>query len=57
MPWIGFVFLMVHMSINHVYRQFASTPSNVDITGEVRRYHSRCLLTKAVDVQERKWYL
>lgn len=33
MPWIGFVFLMGHMSINHVYRQFAATPDKVDITG------------------------
>ncbi|KAI9762312.1 MAG: hypothetical protein M4579_000460 [Chaenotheca gracillima] len=33
MPWIGFVFLMGHMSISHVYRQFADDPSAVDITG------------------------
>ncbi|KAL8756848.1 MAG: hypothetical protein Q9199_002658 [Rusavskia elegans] len=33
MPWIGFVFLMGHMSINHIYRQFANTPDKVDITG------------------------
>ncbi|KAL8848683.1 MAG: hypothetical protein Q9221_006293 [Calogaya cf. arnoldii] len=33
MPWIGFVFLMGHMSVNHIYRQFADTPDKVDITG------------------------
>jgi len=33
MPWIGFVFVMVHMSINQLARQFADDPSSVDITG------------------------
>ncbi|KAK5109450.1 hypothetical protein LTR62_007009 [Meristemomyces frigidus] len=33
MPWIGFVFLMGHMSVSHVYRQMAESPSSVDITG------------------------
>ena len=33
MPWIGFIFLMGHMSISHIYRQIAHTPSVVDITG------------------------
>ncbi|MCJ1406409.1 lysophospholipid acyltransferase [Ptychographa xylographoides] len=33
MPWIGFVFLMGHMSVNHIYRQFINDPSKVDITG------------------------
>ena len=33
MPWIGFVFLMGHMSLNHVYRQTLNDPSVVDITG------------------------
>jgi lysophospholipid acyltransferase len=33
MPWIGFFFLMGHMSINHIYRQIAASPSSVDITG------------------------
>jgi lysophospholipid acyltransferase len=33
MPWIGFVFLMGHMSINHLQRQFTNNPSAVDITG------------------------
>lgn len=33
MPWLGFVFLMVHMSINQLERQFANNPAAVDITG------------------------
>ncbi|KAB2575831.1 putative mboat family protein [Lasiodiplodia theobromae] len=33
MPWIGFVFLMGHMSVNHLDRQFRNEPQNVDITG------------------------
>lgn len=33
MPWIAFVFLMVHMSVNQLDRQFANDPSTVDITG------------------------
>ncbi|KAF2012636.1 MBOAT-domain-containing protein [Aaosphaeria arxii CBS 175.79] len=33
MPWIGFVFLMGHMSVSHIYRQRANDPSSVDITG------------------------
>ncbi|KAI5241505.1 MBOAT family protein-like protein [Aureobasidium subglaciale] len=33
MPWVGFVFLMGHMSVNHIYRQMADDPSSVDITG------------------------
>ena len=33
MPWIGFVFLMGHMSINQMRRQFVNTPERVDITG------------------------
>jgi lysophospholipid acyltransferase len=33
MPWIGFVFVMVHMSINQITRQIANDPSVVDITG------------------------
>jgi len=33
MPWIGFGFLMGHMSINHIARQTANNPSSVDITG------------------------
>ncbi|KAF2744273.1 MBOAT family protein-like protein [Sporormia fimetaria CBS 119925] len=33
MPWIGFVFLMGHMSINHIDRQRRNDDSVVDITG------------------------
>lgn len=33
MPWVGFVFLMGHMSFNHIYRQIANDASSVDITG------------------------
>lgn len=33
MPWIGFVFAMGHMSVSHIQRQIANTPSVVDITG------------------------
>ncbi|EED12495.1 MBOAT family protein, putative [Talaromyces stipitatus ATCC 10500] len=33
MPWIGFIFLMGHMSISHIYRQIANDASVVDITG------------------------
>lgn len=33
MPWIGFVFIMGHMSVNHLHRQFANAPTEVDITG------------------------
>lgn len=33
MPWIGFAFLMGHMSINHIERQARNAPADVDITG------------------------
>jgi len=33
MPWVGFVFLMGHMSVSHIYRQIANSPTSVDITG------------------------
>lgn len=33
MPWIGFVFLMGHMSLNHITRQLINDNSVVDITG------------------------
>jgi len=33
MPWIGFIYLMGHMSINHIYRQMLGDDSVVDITG------------------------
>ncbi|KAF2637744.1 MBOAT-domain-containing protein [Massarina eburnea CBS 473.64] len=33
MPWVGFVFQMGHMSINHIIRQRINDPSLTDITG------------------------
>lgn len=33
MPWVGFAFTMGHMSISHIWRQVANSPSSVDITG------------------------
>lgn len=33
MPWITFVFLMSHMALNQLERQFAANPADVDITG------------------------
>ena len=33
MPWVGFIFLMGHMSLNHIARQAANSPRSVDITG------------------------
>jgi len=33
MPWIGFVFLMGHMSMNHILRQSVNDASAVDISG------------------------
>ncbi|KPM36887.1 Lysophospholipid acyltransferase [Neonectria ditissima] len=33
MPWIGFAFVMGHMSISHIARQAADSPSSVDVTG------------------------
>lgn len=33
MPWIGFVFLLGHMSVSHIYRMNAASPSTVDISG------------------------
>ncbi|KAF9883310.1 lysophospholipid acyltransferase [Aspergillus nanangensis] len=33
MPWIGFIFLMSHMSISHIYRQILDNAQVVDITG------------------------
>ncbi|KAL2863007.1 lysophospholipid acyltransferase [Aspergillus lucknowensis] len=33
MPWIGFIFLMGHMSVNHIYRQVLDDPGVIDITG------------------------
>ncbi|KAI1094608.1 MBOAT-domain-containing protein [Rostrohypoxylon terebratum] len=33
MPWITFVFLMSHMAVNQLTRQFADNPAEIDITG------------------------
>jgi lysophospholipid acyltransferase len=33
MPWVGFVFLMGHLSVNHFSRLYADEPGAVDITG------------------------
>ncbi|KAF2865045.1 MBOAT family protein-like protein [Massariosphaeria phaeospora] len=33
MPWIGFVYLMGHMSVSHIYRQNLDDANTVDITG------------------------
>ena len=35
MPWIGFIFLMGHMSINQLHRQRFNADGRVDITGKV----------------------
>ncbi|KAK0646045.1 MBOAT, membrane-bound O-acyltransferase family-domain-containing protein [Cercophora newfieldiana] len=33
MPWVGFVFLMGHMSVNQIARMRANAPATVDVTG------------------------
>ena len=33
MPWIGFVFLMGHMLVSHLYRELYPQPGVVDVTG------------------------
>ncbi|KAM0372620.1 hypothetical protein ACHAPY_009644 [Fusarium culmorum] len=33
MPWIGFAFVMGHMSISHIARQSVNDPSSADVTG------------------------
>jgi len=33
MPWVGFAFCMGHMSVSHIHRMLANSPSSVDITG------------------------
>ena len=33
MPWLGFVFIMGHMSINHIYRHRYEVPGEIDISG------------------------
>lgn len=57
MPWVGFVFVMGHMSINHIYRQFANTPDKVDITGKLRSERSKGHGTETNPFQERRWCL
>ena len=62
MPWIAFVFLMGHMSVNHLNRQFINAPDRVDITGKwwaLAGGVDGCLrleLTAAVAWKERKWF-
>ncbi|VZI08563.1 unnamed protein product [Fusarium fujikuroi] len=33
MPWIGFAFVMGHMSLSHIARQAADDPTRADVTG------------------------
>ncbi|KAI9897443.1 hypothetical protein N3K66_007299 [Trichothecium roseum] len=33
MPWLGFAFVMGHMSVSHIQRQVANNPASVDVTG------------------------
>lgn len=33
MPWLGFLFVMGHMSVSHIRRQLDDNPSSIDITG------------------------
>ena len=33
MPWIGFVFLMIHLSVNQIGRKVLNDPGAIDITG------------------------
>ncbi|KAF5619417.1 mboat family [Fusarium tjaetaba] len=33
MPWIGFAFVMGHMSLSHIARQAADDPTKADVTG------------------------
>jgi lysophospholipid acyltransferase len=33
MPWVGFIWLMGHMSVSHIYRHMANDASSIDITG------------------------
>lgn len=46
MPWIGFIFLMGHLSISHINRQITNDASIVDITGPqmvlVMKLHAFC---------------
>ena len=47
MPWIGFIFLMGHMSISHIDRQFLSRPDKIDITGRLGSYDHNSISTYA----------
>ena len=46
MPWIAFVFLMGHMSANHIIRQRLASPTTIDITGAqmvlIMKLHAFC---------------
>lgn len=33
MPWVGFAFVMGHLSVSQLARQFSNSPSTVDVTG------------------------
>ncbi|KAF4120263.1 lysophospholipid acyltransferase [Geosmithia morbida] len=33
MPWIGFAFVMGHVSTSHIHRQIVESPTSIDITG------------------------
>ena len=54
MPWIGFVFIMGHMSVNHIHRQFANAPEKVDITGAFASLRLR-IEGCSLKIQGRKW--
>ena len=55
MPWIGFVFLMGHMSINHLHRQFVNAPDKVDITGQLASVYI-IISVLTYNLQEHRWY-
>ena len=54
MPWIGFIFLMGHMSINHIIRQYRADPHAVDITGK-RSYNESHRLHQLSMIQVHRW--
>lgn len=51
MPWIGFVFLMGHMSANQLNRQFANAPGKVDITGRPSTLRAKLVSNYVVGAQ------
>ena len=55
MPWIGFVFIMGHMSINQLHRQFVNSPDKVDITGESTNLKF-CSYVLRVILQAHRWF-